>query len=104
METSRMAFFSPLFPTWTTAPICWPSPSKTAYSFVSSISFVFCDTTRTGCSYSDGPPECAAGAAGGGVGGEGVAGSTWSLQPWPSHQRVPPLPAGSGYQPGGGGG
>ena len=57
LETSRMAFFRLLCPTWTTAPICWPSPSKTAYSLVSSISLVFWVTTRTGCSYSDGPPD-----------------------------------------------
>ena len=117
LETNRTAFFSVLCPTWTTAPICRPSPSKTAYSLVSSISLVFCDTTSTDWSYSDGPaPYRTRGAAaaaaaerwprggGGGGGGGGAACWTWSVQPWPSHQRVPPLPAGSGYQPGGGGG
>ena len=47
---SRTAFRTADWPTWTTAPICWPLPSSTAYSFVSSISFVFWLTSRTGCS------------------------------------------------------
>ena len=37
---------APLCPTWTTAPICCPWPSKTAYSLVSSISLVFWFTTQ----------------------------------------------------------
>src|SRR3954454_22952405 len=72
------------------------------------MSLVFWLTTSTDCSYSDGPAAgayCAGGAGGGGGGGGvGAACWKWSVHPWPSHQRVPALPAGSGYQPGGGGG
>src|SRR4051794_23885313 len=124
LDTNRSAFLAALCPTSTTAPICWACPSYTAYSLVSSISFVRWLTTRTDCSYSEtlgwAATACGIGACcggdccgvgGGGVccwtggGGGGGVGAAWtcSVQPCPSHQRVPPLPAGSGYQPGGGG-
>ncbi len=117
-DTNRRAFFAADWPTSTTAPICWPLPSATLYSLVSSMSLVFCCTTRTGCSSRiDRPCWCwtwdwycgcwycgcwylrlVLGLLG--------CGRCWrcSVQFCPSHQRVAGLPAGSGYQPGGGGG
>ena len=67
---------------------------------------------RTGWSYSDGPAPAAAPACWtGGLRRRRLRATAAERRPgrarssaWPSHQRVPPLPAGSGYQPGGGGG
>jgi hypothetical protein len=54
--STRAAFFSALCPTSTTEPIWVPRWSNTAYSFVTSMSFVFWLTTSTGSVNSVPPP------------------------------------------------
>src|SRR5947209_13479038 len=75
-----------------------PCASRTAYSLTSSISLVRWLTTSTGWSYSDAPGGAAVDVATGSSDGD-----RRSVQVCPSHQRLAPLPAGSGYHPAGGG-
>jgi hypothetical protein len=84
----RAAFFSVLCPVCRTTPSWLPIASKTVYSFVSSISFVFWFTTRTGSVKRVPPPWNAPLAA---------ARSTWPCTRSSSDIAPPPLATGGPY-------